>query len=534
MCGIFLFLDKEKTFSSENVFSNFLLVKHRGPDNSDFKIIKDLYVGFHRLSITDTSSNSNQPFVIQEENSNFLLICNGEIYNYTELIEEYSLELKKPYSDCLVLLHLYLKFDIKNFTDILESKVKGEFAFIICEIDKSGNIIKIISGRDTLGVRPLYTTRSFKGMCSEIKGIHFINEKIIEHPCGNVVVNNISKEEILFYDYKKIYLTKSLDLNPFDYFYFIKNSLVESVKIRLSADRPIGFLLSGGLDSSLICGIASKLLGKIRTFSIGMENSTDLIYAQKVADFIGSDHTVIKFNKGDVLNCIEEVIKTVETYDITSIRASIPQYLISKWISENTDIKVLLVGECSDEVTSGYLFNHFVPENKIQEICEKYTKELHIFDIKRCDRCISRFGMEARLPFSDSDFIKNYWKIPQELRHPKCNYLERCIEKKFLREAFRESGILPEDVLYRRKEAFSDGVSGTSNSLHSFIKNHFDTNFPYIKGINDSPTIESTYYKFVFDKFFYGRSDILPHYWQPSYISEENEFIDPSARELKF
>jgi asparagine synthase (glutamine-hydrolysing) len=312
----------------------------------------------------------------------------------------------------------------------------------------------------------------------------------------------------------------------------LRQVVIKSVERRLVADRPIAFLLSGGVDSSLVAGIASKKLGKINTFCCGMNEGTDLYYARKVAQYIGSNHTEVLFTAEEGINAIRDVIWTTETWDTTTIRASVGQYLVSKHIGTETNAKVVMVGEGPDEVCSSYLFNYFAPSGEELHDCAlEYVNKIHIFDGRRADRCISRWGLEGRIALLDPEFIEMYWKIPASWRHPKF----KGVEKWWLRQAFAEQNTIPDEVLWRKKEAFSDGISGKEKSWFEILQDFIKTQVTEEEMLNSSinaPTLEAYYYKKIFIELF-GKEklDIIPNYWQPKWINKD-KYVDPSARVL--
>jgi asparagine synthase (glutamine-hydrolysing) len=555
MCGIWSLVNLlNNTFDVSKLFTDFWNLKHRGPDNSHFEIYNQVHIGFHRLSIMDTSFKSNQPFIFQENNKTIIFICNGEIYNYKELIQKQELSIKNN-SDCMTIPQLYIKYtranNLAGFYDLFKTEIKGEFAFILYEFDNFKNLTNLIVARDQVGIRPLYyhpfTNKSkFLLFSSEIKGTNSFSEEIHEFPPGFLFhyqfdnFGKIYQYDICFRDIYNIVSNKNLDiivlLNN------IKYNVISVVKRRLLSDRPLAFLLSGGVDSSLVAAIASKILGvRINTFCCGMNEGTDLIYAKKVANLISSNHREVYFTAEEALKYINDVIWTTETWDTTTIRASIGQYIVSKYISQNTDSKVLLVGEGSDEVCSSYLFNWYSPSpNALHNTAIEYVNKIHYFDVKRADRCISRWGLEARVPLLDPEFIKSYWNIPSEYRPPQF----KGIEKWFLRRAFEDSGILPAEVLWRKKEAFSDGISGKFKSWFQILQEYIDPLVPdfelenaHIKYPYNTPkTKEAYYYREVFCKMFgHHRQTVIPHYWQPKWNSDGSlvtDYVDPSARTL--
>jgi asparagine synthase (glutamine-hydrolysing) len=322
----------------------------------------------------------------------------------------------------------------------------------------------------------------------------------------------------------------------------IREEFIESVKSRMLCDREFACLLSGGLDSSLVSAIASRICksrGKVlKTFCIGMdENSPDIIWAKKVADYIGSEHTTIIIPEKEWLDAIKHIVYTIESYDITTVRASTGQYLVSKWISQNTDIKVLLIGDGSDELTGGYIYTLNAPslEEFHSEIL-KLMNDIHYFDVTRSDRGIASNGLEARVPFLRKKFIDAYLSIDVKLRMP-----TNGVEKSLLRDAFKDTDYLPYDVLYRKKEAFSDGVSTHKRSwfsiLQEYIENIYtDAEFKEKQNKythNKPPTKEALYYREIFEEKF-GKNEvtakIIPRFWLPNWAGN---IAEPSARVLK-
>ena len=272
--------------------------------------------------------------------------------------------------------------------------------------------------------------------------------------------------DIKYYNYDLTKISEDLEINKTE----IKNLLQNSVKARLMSDRPLGCLLSGGLDSSLVCSIMCQLVGSknVKTFSIGMKNSIDLKYAKKVAEFLNTDHTEIVFTPEEGLQAIPDVIKDLETYDITTVRASIPMWLLSKYISENTDIKVLLSGEGSDELFCGYLYFHYAPTKKeLQEESLRLLKNLYKYDVLRADRCVSSHGLELRVPFLDKNLIDYVISLKPSLKEPIDG-----TEKYILRHSFDDQKSLPLEVLWRTKDGLSDGVSSKDKNWYQYIEEY--------------------------------------------------------------
>jgi len=548
MCGIWTYISKHK----KDYYEYFKKISHRGPDASSYISLKDCSVGFHRLSIIEKSFNGMQPFL----NNNLILICNGEIYNYKDLIDKYGIV--NCANDCMCILELYKLLSFDDFIKVFTKELIGEFAFVILEF-KEDKLIKVISGRDIFGVRPLYFSKNSKNemiFSSELKGVPHDFKDVIEFPCGSIISYNIDDIDIdinnnnnnnnnndidykineICYDISNgiydISVNNDYDLTK------IKDTLINAVKIRLMADNPdeIGFYLSGGLDSSILCSIASKLVypKQIRTFSIGFEGSTDLPYAKKVATFINSQHKEVIITEEQALNAIDDVIYATCTYDITTIRASCGQYLLSKYIKDNTNIKIIINGDGSDEVLGGYIFNYYAPNaESFHKSCLKYTQNIHMFDGRRLDRCLAYFGLEARVPFLDINFVKTIWEIPANMRMP---VFQNC-EKFLLRQIFNNNDYLPEDCLFRKKEAFSDGISSKDNSWFKTINNKINIIISDIEYENENkyntPSKEAYYYNKKFIEYFgESRLNIIPHYWQPDFKTN-NVYVDPSARQLK-
>ena len=313
----------------------------------------------------------------------------------------------------------------------------------------------------------------------------------------------------------------------------IREKLVRGIEKRLDADAPVGFLLSGGLDSSLVCAVAAKCLQKpIRTFAIGMRaDAIDLKYAREVADYIHSDHTEIIITEDDVLENLETVIQLLGTFDITTIRASMGMYLICKAIRAQTDIRVLLTGEISDELF-GYKYTDFAPSAEaFQQEAEKRVRELHMYDVLRADRCISVNGLEARVPFGDLDFVRYVMAIDPEMKRNKYQK-----GKYLLRHAF-EGDYLPLSILYREKAAFSDAVG---HSMVDYLKAYAETQYTddelrlrAARYTHARPfTKESLLYREIFEKYYPGQAEMIAGFWMPNRAWAGCDVDDPSARVL--
>ena len=535
MCGLSLYISKNEDEQKLN------LVNHRGPDHTIIHKFKHkeyfITIAFHRLAIIDLK-HGNQPFFHSDEKNDrqTYLLCNGEIYNYKKLINEHSLTTR---SDCHVIFDLYLKYGASYTVN----KLDGEFAFIILDIIE--NNLNIIYCRDRFGIRPLfqYETKNGYYFSSELKGIPFNGEGIQVEPRNIYFIENGQKRIENYYEIGKNIINDNTNIvtDSITLLNNIKKTLINSVKDRMVSERPLGSLLSGGLDSSLISGIAAKVLkeeGKqLTTFSIGMtEDSTDIINARLVAKYINSVHHEIIIPPEKWIEALKNVIKQIETYDITTIRASTGQYLIAKWISENTDIKVILNGDGSDEVTSGYLYFYNAENCEISHNENiRLLKNIHKYDVLRVDRGISAFGLEARVPFLSHHFVDLYLSIDKSLRNP---IKQNRVEKYLLRKAFDEDNpIIPKEILFRQKEAFSDGCSSLKKSWFEYIQDYVETQVSdeeykksNIMNFLRFPSKESYWYYKIFMEY-YPNSTLEIDYWMPKWSIEHKG--DPSARKLK-
>jgi len=522
MCGIFAYLAKQ-SISSE-LYSNLVdycnLTKHRGPDNTKFITLDEqrLLFGFHRLAINDLSKNGDQPMILDNK---YYLICNGEIYNHRELETEYNFK-TNGHSDCEVILHLYKAFGMKRTLEL----ISGYFAFALWDDE----IKKLYIARDPIGVRQLYIGNDREGnicICSELKGIP--NTFDVKQFLPGTYFCDQTYFRYYYYDYPTIN-----DLTLDEQLVKMRDLFEKAVFKRFMFDRPFGVFLSGGLDSSLVAALVAKhnAPNPIHSFSIGMEGSTDLAKARLVAEHIGSIHHEVIVSPQQMLDAIPEVIKQIETWDTTTVRASTPMYLLSKYIKENTDIVVVFSGEGSDEASGSYLYFHRAPnDDEFQDECVRLLSDLCYFDCLRCDKSTAGNGLEVRVPFLDKEFLVQYMKVPPEWKRPKDG-----MEKWFIRKAFDGLNLLPEEILWRKKEAFSDGVSSTEKSWFQIIQEYVDsliTDKEYLEfrdTFYPQPKLkESYYYRKIFEKYYPNRSNTIPYYWLPRWSGNTS---DPSARVL--
>ena len=561
MCGIFSLLNIEKNtnspFSHEFINKQFMKGKGRGPEHSaiHYSGSKAIF-GFHRLAINGLNTNSNQPI----EHENIMLICNGEIYNYKELYKELEIEPKTD-SDCEVIIHLYKRFGIEHTLQLLD----GVFAFILLDYNINDEMAKIFVCRDPFGVRPLYLLHPTKstqyyGFASELKCLSGFKELLNGYNIKQMKPGTYSRFELSFkvssewklmeleaiYHIPSIITTQYMNFNYQQELEFwtpiIQKQLLQAVDKRcVTTQRPIACLLSGGLDSSLITALVNDFhiyndLPILETYSIGLVGSEDLKYAKIVADYLGTKHTEIVLTEADFLNAIPEVIEKIESYDTTSVRASIGNYLLGKYISKHSEAKVIFNGDGSDELTGGYLYFHKAPNSLEFDLeCRRLLKDIHLYDVLRSDKCISTHGLEPRTPFLDREFVQTYLSIPAEIRFHGGHGEP---EKHLLRSAFAKyeganfKNLLPDEIIWRTKEAFSDGVSKTTRSLFEIIKEHVSKTFISKGKVYEHlkpQTLEQEYYREIFEDKYKGLGEIVPYFWMPRFIEG---VTDASARTL--
>ncbi|MCR5235548.1 MAG: asparagine synthase B [Lachnospiraceae bacterium] len=493
----------------------------RGPDMTRYERVDGGWIGFNRLSIMGLSEEGMQPFHLGKN----AVVCNGELYGF-ESLKEYLKSLGysfKSGSDCEILLPLYEKLGCAMF-----AMLDAEFACVIYDGEKKS----FVAARDPIGIRPLYYGYDAAGhiiFASEPKNMVDVCDKIMPFPPGHYYKDG---KFVCYRDMTEVKEKSEDDLEVITG--KIHDKLLRGIKKRLSADAPVGFLLSGGLDSSLVCGAAASLADHpIETFAIGMDiDAIDLKYAREVADFIHSNHHEVIITKDDVINALDPVIHALGTYDITTIRASIGMYLLCKWIHENTDIKVLLTGEISDELF-GYKYTDFAPSAEaFQDEAAKRVRELHMYDVLRADRCISVNSLEARVPFGDLDFVDYVMSVD-----PKKKLNTYGIGKYLLRKAFDKDNLIPESILMREKAAFSDAVGHSlRDDLMEFAEQSYtDEEFKSGCGkyVHATPfTKESLLYRDIFEKYYPGQSDMVIDFWMPNKEWEGCNVNDPSARVL--
>jgi asparagine synthase (glutamine-hydrolysing) len=506
MCSIFCILDIKSGAEAlrPKALEYSRLLRHRGPDWSGIYANDNAILVHERLSIVGTE-NGAQP--LYNKNRNNILAVNGEIYNHKTLAAKLNVDYEfQTGSDCEVILPLYEEFGAA-FID----KLEGMFAFCLYNETDGSYLI----ARDHMGIIPLYTGVDADGnfyVASEMKALMPICKTVQEFPPGSVLDSRVGEIQKYYkrdwqdYDAIKNNTTDKVEL---------REALEDAVKSHLMTDVPYGVLLSGGLDSSLISSIVQKFSArrieeddnaeawwpKVHSFACGLEGSPDLVAAQTVAESIGTTHHSVIFTEQEGIDALKEVIYHLETYDVTTIRASTPMYLMARKIKA-MGVKMVLSGEGADEIFGGYLYFHKAPNSKeFHEELNRKLNKLHMFDNLRANKSMSAWGIEARVPFLDKNFMDVAMRINPEDKM--CG--NGKMEKGILRSSFE--GYLPKEILWRQKEQFSDGVGYSwIDSLKEFIDTQVteqqlasaEFKFP----VNTPDTKEAYYYRCIFEGHF--------------------------------
>ena len=507
MCGIFCtnIITDVKVIDEQSKHA-----EKRGPDSAKNIIVDGILFVGHRLKVNGLSDKGDQPIT----RNNVHLLCNGEIYNH-KYLWQFVDDKPETDSDCEVIIPLYKKYGIHYTLQLLD----GVFAIILYDSDEK----LLFTARDPMGVRPLLVAQHNAGFAfaSELKQLVNFGKIIHFNPGIYIVMKNGAMRNFNYYN-----MDLTVKIRE-DYHVDIYNTLKESVKKRLkNTQLKIGCLLSGGLDSSIVTAFVAKYIKNLDTFSVGLKDSPDIINARKVSKHLGTNHHELILEEKDFLSAIPEVIRVVESYDTTTVRASVGNYLIAKYIKENTKCKVIFSGDGADEVMGGYLYLKNCPhEIEFDRECRKLIQSLYFFDIQRSDRCISGNGLEPRLPYLDKNFVQSYLSIPPGVRFTQT-------EKEIMRESIKKCcpDLLPDSIINRTKEAFSDGISKTSRSWYKIIEEHLSG---YTKNemykFNIPRTNEQKYYRDTFEKEYPGQAHLIPYFWMPRF----SETDDPSARTLK-
>lgn len=506
MCSIFGILDIKTGADAlrPQALEFSRLLRHRGPDWSGIYHSNNAILVHERLSIVDTEHGAQPLYNADKTN---VLAVNGEIYNHKTLAANLSVDYNfKTASDCEVILPLYQEFGV-NFVD----KLQGMFAF--CLYNEADNSYLI--ARDHIGIIPLYTGYDSEGnfyVASEMKALMPICKTVSEFPPGHILDSRVGKLEKYYKrNWQEYGAIKDNNTSTTK----IRDALEESVKSHLMTDVPYGVLLSGGLDSSLISAITQKFAArriedndlaeawwpKVHSFACGLEGSPDLVAAQTVADSIGTIHHSVVFTEQEGIDALKEVIYHLETYDVTTIRASTPMYLMARKIKA-MGIKMVLSGEGADEIFGGYLYFHKAPNaQEFHEELNRKLDRLHKFDCLRANKSMSAWGIEARVPFLDKNFMDVAMRINPEDKMCGNGKMEKAI----LRESFE--GYLPKEILWRQKEQFSDGVGyswidGLKVHVEAQVTDQQLANAEIRFPVNTPDSKEAYFYRCIFEERF--------------------------------
>jgi asparagine synthase (glutamine-hydrolysing) len=589
MCGILAIVNNKNTFNDENVKNALDIGKNRGPESTTLEQVENMQFGFHRLAINGMDTESGQPMKID----NITLICNGEIFNYKELFKQIGIS-PKTNSDCEVIIHLYKKYGIEHTLRLLDGEFA--FAICDARdptttlfhyardpygvrplyiLEESDDYMQEFNAQTIPKIRIIH--EKVFAVASELKALHKLKYKdgrfiyredkthltyikgnsvkslkqfLIKHVLPGTFSTynktNSTNGEWVNVVKNRIYHTMPLPttaiatetVSVHDYKVGICKMLNAAVMKRVvgTSDRPIACLLSGGLDSSLTTALVNKYYkkigGELETYSIGMEGSEDLRHARIVANHLGTKHTEIIMTPEQFFDAIPSVIRDIESYDTTSVRASVGNYLIGKYIAAHSNAKVILNGDGSDELTGGYIYMLKAPDNiEFDRETRRLLTDIHLFDVLRSDKSMSCHGLEPRTPFLDKYFVDYYLRIPVEVRTNITDANGKRIEKYLLRQAFQENepDLLPSEILWRNKEAFSDGVSGKTGSWFEYIQAKVDKmiiengkNGDTVHQINPPKTKEQVYYRSIFEKVYPDSASIVPYFWMPKYVNTDD------------
>ena len=517
----------------------------RGPDVTESHFLTadttPVAIGFTRLHIQGSKSGAEQPFMLRDGRR---ILCNGEIFNSDILIQQLTLQVPKGASDCAVIPALAEQHGLTLAQ--IARQLDGDFA-IVC-VDSTGTITV---ARDPYGVRPLFygVGDGWQAIVSELKGLPSGTTyvRVIEPGTTetfNIDGPNSSANAHVWHQppwLKTPYWRSSLEGLTHGGM-ALRHSLEEAVAKRLTTVREVGACLSGGLDSSLVAAIAARIMKahdpntRLHTYSIGMAGSPDLEHARMVAEHIGSIHHERIVTSDECLAIIPEVVAAIESFDITTVRASVGNYLVGRLITmETPDVKVVLNGDGADEVLGGYLYMRAAPTNAAFELeTDRLLAEIHHYDVLRSERSMAAHGLESRSPFLDRQFVSVARSLPTDVLRPTSEMMEKAV----LRMAFAETGLLPEKVLWRRKEAFSDGISRAENSWFEMAKaegervaggNWRQKAATYT--VNPPPTAEALWYRELFHRSYpeVAAAAATPAMWMPRFVANAT---DPSARTL--
>jgi asparagine synthase (glutamine-hydrolysing) len=544
MCGI-LILWAPKQIDRDQLQRSITALTPRGPDvaHSENFVYGDVEVGigFVRLHIQGATGGAEQPFRLQNGS---LVMTNGEIFNSEILVRQLGLRVPAGSSDCAVIPAL-LEQHKMPLQDVAK-QLDGDFAVVV--VDLSAGVIRV--ARDPYGVRPLFYAEGsgWRSIASEIKGfpadatlIRPILPGTVEEFSLSVTSSNVSP--VIWHTVpwlKTPYWRSSLEALTHGGA-ALRQALEEAVAKRLTTVRAVGACLSGGLDSSLVAAIAARRLARVgkrlHTYTVGMEGSPDVLAARQVAAHIGSIHHERILTPEECLAVIPEVVRAIESFDITTVRASVGNYMVARLVTEVTpDVKVVLNGDGSDEVLGGYLYMRAAPDDAAFELeTDRLLRDIHYFDVLRSERTMAAHGLESRSPFLDRQFVSVARSLPTDALRPTATMMEKTI----LRTAFADAGLLPSAILWRRKEAFSDGISRAEKAWFEMAKAEGEqrsggdwTTAAQEYTVNPPPTAEALYYRQLFHESYPQAAAVAatPYMWMPRFVAGAT---DPSARTLK-
>lgn len=555
MCGIFAYFCRGLTLNQQKIVLEALKIQHRGPDETHIIhsnlggfALDRFHLVFHRLMINGLSPESGQPLVYPTTGKpTTFLICNGEIYNYRELINQFGLEsVYDSGSDCEIILHLYHKVGIEATLRL----VRGVFAFTLVDLERK----EVYIARDPLGVRSMYYSADTYGVgvCSELKGLYELADPSTIHQFPGGCYARLSSIDGKLY--RKRYYTlwdpahnMLTGQSEDEVCHEISKRLITAVKRRMMCDRQgvdgtpaVGAYLSGGFDSSIVAAIlADYYPGQLQTFSIGFKNAPDLLNARTVAQYIGSKHHEYVITEQEALDALSECCQQIESYDVTTNRASLFMYLLSKYVQRVSDVVVMMSGEGADEAFGSYMYFHNAPDSaSFHDETIRLLNDLQYFDLLRGDKSSAAAGLEIRVPLLDIDFIDYVKTVPPSMKL--CHGVEKYVLRKAMSGQYCKNSegkqYLPDSILWRRKEAMSDGVSEHRRSWSQVIQDHVhqsllgDYVMPRVMPIKDPVDVERDWFRRTFNRYYGGCEETIPYDWLPKWCGDVK---DASARVLQ-
>jgi asparagine synthase (glutamine-hydrolysing) len=543
MCGIFFYAGPLRDV--EELQALFRSIQHRGPDSSQLHIVYPtadfmLVFGFHRLAINGQSKADEQPFVADK----IFALCNGEIWNHVAMRDALRLQQapcaerrhdEVSQSDCRCLLPYYQRHGVAKMCQAVD----GVFACIIY----NGLTDTVSIARDPVGIRSLYwhqdggTGALF--VASELKALPCHLDDVMQVPPGHVAADVPRGAPVRFMPYGAPRVLAAPTCESPSHgalLQRLRETLERAVEKRLMSDRSVGCILSGGLDSTLVTAIVCKLQRargveeRMRTYTVGMAGGSDLKWARLAAEHLGTEHHEFVVSERDFLAAIPDVVRQIESFDVTTVRASVGNWLVAQKIAALGKDVVLFCGDVADELLGGYRgFGLARSAADFEDVNRRMMRDVHCFDVLRSEKSFTGHGLEGRVPFADRDFVAAFeTHVPTAARMWGSARPGGYIEKQLLREAFE--GYLPRELLWRRKEAFSDGVSGEARSWYVVIQEHLArTGASAVMVREHMPPYdaESAYYRALYEAS-YASVRCIPYFWKQPFTTVS----DPSARTL--